>query len=66
MCQRLSVTHFVDDRLDVLGALPTVSHRLLFTGSWDHAAGEIPPGVVVVADWSQCAAVLRATISALP
>lgn len=30
ICQRLGVTHFVDDRLEVLGRLTTVEHRFLF------------------------------------
>lgn len=30
ICQRLGVTHFIDDRLEVLGYLETVSHLYLF------------------------------------
>lgn len=32
VCQRLGITHFIDDRLDVLAYLDTVEHRFLFTG----------------------------------
>ncbi len=30
ICQRLGITHFVDDRLEVLGSLTTVATRYLF------------------------------------
>ncbi len=30
ICKRLGVTHFIDDRLEVLGYLTTVPHRFLF------------------------------------
>lgn len=32
VCERLGITHFVDDRVDVLRVLDTVPHRYLFTG----------------------------------
>ncbi len=32
VCEQLGVTHFIDDRLDVLAHLATVDHRYLFTG----------------------------------
>ncbi|MEV6347073.1 hypothetical protein [Actinoplanes sp. NPDC051851] len=47
VCARLGVTHFVDDRLDVLGFLETVPHRYLFGGE----RRELPPGIVAVAGW---------------
>jgi hypothetical protein len=33
ICKRLGVTHFVDDRLEVLSYLESVPHRYLFQGS---------------------------------
>ena len=32
ICERLGVTHFIDDRLDVLAHLASVDRRYLFTG----------------------------------
>jgi hypothetical protein len=32
VCERLGVTHFVDDRVEVLQALTSVAYRYLFTG----------------------------------
>ena len=32
LCDELGVSHFVDDRLDVLGHLTSVAHRYLFLG----------------------------------
>jgi hypothetical protein len=34
VCRRVGVTHFVDDRVDVLAALTTVSNRYLFSAAW--------------------------------
>ena len=33
ICQALGITHFVDDRLQILGLLPFVKHRYLFCPS---------------------------------
>lgn len=43
ICARLGITHFVDDRLDVLRALAFVPWRYLFTGGLGRHA---PPAVV--------------------
>jgi hypothetical protein len=54
ICARLGVTHFVDDRLDVLGYLTTVPHRFLF-GPQEHD----PPaaaGVISAKTWTEIAA----------
>lgn len=53
VCERLGITHFVDDRLDVLTHLATVEHRYLFTGGLgDHDAPEsTPPWAAVFDDW---------------
>ncbi len=49
ICARLGVSHFVDDRLDVLRYLTTVPHRYLL----GHPRGEVPDGVRVVASWAE-------------
>ncbi|NJC85705.1 hypothetical protein HC030_24590 [Planosporangium mesophilum] len=43
VCQRLGITHFVDDQLDVLRHLTTVEYRYLFVGGLGE---EQPPQVV--------------------
>jgi hypothetical protein len=56
VCERLGVTHFVDDRLDVLAYLETVEHRYLFLdGREDPGA---PPWATVVADWTELTGLL--------
>src|SRR6185369_12095724 len=64
VCQRLGVTHFVDDRLDVLAHLETVEHRYLFTGGRaDQERPEDPPGwATVAATWADLAEVLRRSV----
>lgn len=61
ICTRLGVTHFVDDRLDVLAALTTVEHRYLFTGGLGHhQPPEHPPGWATVVDtWSRLVGLLE-------
>lgn len=45
LCARFGITHFVDDRLDVLQHLTTVEHRYLFTGGLGaNDVPEIVPG----------------------
>ncbi len=60
ICERLGVTHFVDDRLDVLGHLTTVEHRYLFTGGLgDHdPPPQLPPWVTVVDTWPRLVGLL--------
>lgn len=55
VCDQLGVTHFVDDRLDVLGHLTSVDRRYLFTGGLgEHEPpGIVPRGVIVVDAWSR-------------
>ncbi len=51
ICERLGVTHFVDDRLDVLGHLTTVDQRYLFIGGLgDHEPPTQVPGWATVID----------------
>jgi hypothetical protein len=55
ICKRLGVTHFVDDRLDVLGHLATVPHRFLFG---PQEGGLDLKGAVHVENWAQLAEAL--------
>lgn len=60
MCRKLGITHFVDDRLDVLRSLQTVPYRfLLDTGS---RLSESKPGfaqsIRAVTSWGQIAEAL--------
>lgn len=60
ICERLGVTHFVDDRLDVLGHLASVDQRYLFIGGLgDHEPAALVPGWVTVIDaWPRLVALL--------
>ena len=53
VCERLGVTHFVDDRLDVLEHLTTVDRRYLFTGGLGghRAPSSVPGWATVVNEW---------------
>lgn len=53
ICERLGVTHFVDDRVDVLGHLATVDHRYLFTGGLGNhdPPTQVPGWATVVDSW---------------
>jgi hypothetical protein len=55
ICARLGVTHFVDDRRDVLGYLDTVPNRYLFG---PQKAGVDMRGVVHVETWPELARTL--------
>lgn len=63
ICERLGVTHFIDDRLSVLQHLTTVRYRYCF----DPPAGELEahadlldaPGITRVGDWSELEPLLR-------
>jgi len=60
VCQRLGITHFVDDRLDVLAHLETVEHRYLFLGgSDDHApAAQLPDWATSIGRWAELTTLL--------
>lgn len=65
VCRRLGVTHFVDDRLDVLDALTTVSHRYLFVGglgSQTRTFSDVSAGITRSETWPQLAAAIRASL----
>jgi hypothetical protein len=56
VCERLAITHFVDDRVEVLFHLATVEHRYLFTGGSTHnVAGNQPEWATVVGSWQEFA-----------
>ena len=62
LCQELGVTHFVDDRSEVLDSLETVPHRFLFTGGLGPIAPDVPgAGVITAGSWPELAALLRRT-----
>lgn len=60
VCDELGVTHFVDDRLDVLQHLTSVDRRYLFTGGLgeNEPPRTSPDGVIVVSDWSRLVGLL--------
>src|SRR5262245_8869002 len=55
ICERLGVTHFVDDRMEVLVHLTSVRHRFLFGPQTAVANVE---GVVRVETWTDVVALL--------
>lgn len=63
LCLERSITHFVDDRLEVLGYLECVRHRYLF----NPVSGEVEKhrrhfaGVVVVSTWAEAVAAIETT-----
>ncbi|WP_117214339.1 hypothetical protein [Allorhizocola rhizosphaerae] len=56
VCERLGITHFVDDRLDVLAHLESVEHRYLFGR---HPTPALPEWATPVATWAQFRTLLR-------
>lgn len=62
IARRLGLTHFVDDKLEVLGYLDSVPHRYLFRPRPAEVAAHaaLLPGVHRVQSWAELTAVLRA------
>jgi hypothetical protein len=61
ICRELGVTHFVDDRHDVLGPLVgVVAHPFLLQsrGTDPRSAASLPPSVARVTGWSEIVAAL--------
>ena len=58
ICKRLGVSHFIDDRLEVLGYLTTVSQRYLFMPDEQETQRHARhlAGVRVVRSWAEIAA----------
>jgi hypothetical protein len=58
-CAELEVTHFVDDRTDVIEhLLGVVEHRFLFGGR----SVEVPESAEWVRDWAEAEARIRASL----
>lgn len=64
VCFSLGVTHFVDDRLDVLEALASVANRYLFTGGRVGTASplKVPKRFVVAESWPELVARVRGSV----
>jgi hypothetical protein len=61
LCRKLGITHFVDDRLDVLLYLDTVEHRYLFVGGLGRhpPPAQVPEEVSEVSSWPDLVAQIR-------
>lgn len=66
ICDRLGVTHFIDDRLDVLEHLASVEHKILFVGGLGihEPPRAVPRDVLVVDSWPAVLARIAATLPA--
>ena len=55
ICERLEISHFIDDRLEVLSYLVTVSHKYLFNPNEEEIEGnkEFLSSVVRVDSWKE-------------
>lgn len=64
ICRRLGVTHFVDDRLDVLQHLDSVEHRYLFTGGLGANPSPVDPPrwASLTKTWAEVGADIRLQI----
>lgn len=62
ICEELGVTHFIDDRLDVLQHLTTVQHRVWFTGGTSEAAGDKPGWTERVDTWDRVVRHIETTL----
>ncbi len=51
VAQRLALTHFIDDRLDVLGHLHAVPNRVLFASEKRPPVGGIDRRIVLCTNW---------------
>lgn len=65
VCERVNVTHFVDDRLDVLAYLDAVEHRYLFLGGTDEpvAAQTLPHWATVADRWAELPGMIKASLT---
>ncbi len=64
VCERLAVTHFIDDRLDALAHLVTVDRRYLFTGGLGHHEGpeSVARWATVVDNWPHLVGLIRSDV----
>jgi hypothetical protein len=65
VCDAIGITHFVDDRLDVLAHLKNVPHRYLFVGGLGRNPSpmSVPRWATVAASWPDLADLLTATVT---
>ncbi len=65
ICRKLGVTHFVDDRLEVLSYLDSVGHLYLFNAVEEEVQKHSRhlPGVTRVEKWDELATLILATTS---
>ena len=65
ICELIGVTHFVDDRLEVLSHLGSVPHRYLFDGRPDEIRpyAHVLPAVTPVGDWASLVDLLLGPLS---
>lgn len=68
VCEQLGVTHFVDDRLDVLQHLASVERRYLFTGGLGQhePPATVPDDIIVVSTWSRLVGLLIGDLDQVP
>jgi hypothetical protein len=60
VCVRLGITHFIDDRVDVLVAMERVSRRYLFLGGRDgQRQVAVPPTIRQLRDWPHAVEAVR-------
>ena len=66
LCFTLGISHFIDDRQDVLDALRSVPNRYLFTGGRLAGAAPVraPSRFVVVDSWPEVVARIRGSLDA--
>jgi hypothetical protein len=63
LAAELGVTHFVDDRLDILETMAAVAHRYLFVGGGrDHDPDRLPQWAVVGHTWPQLSGLIASSI----
>ena len=64
ICQTLGITHFVDDRLEILGQLRTVRHKFLFRPNPSEVMRYVNslPLVTRVENWNDAEQAIEATL----
>lgn len=65
ICEKVGVTHFVDDRVTVLRSLTTVKHLFLFGSQHEDDLRHAPPkqnNLKVISSWSMGPEIIRTTL----
>ncbi len=62
IAQELGLTHFVDDRVEVLGYMKSVTHRIAFQPHDMHKFARLMPQVTVADDWPHAGRIIHATL----